>query len=80
MLFFKSPLDCFSQRSELNNTRTSTYLPHSIRVLSLLSSPPLFKNHKNPEVDKKIQACETYIDRALYFPHADAQKSQYFAY
>ena len=44
------------------------------------SSPPLFKNHKNPEVEKKIQACETYIDRALYFPHADAQKSQYFAY
>ena len=23
------------------------------------SSPPLCKNHKKPEVDKKIQACET---------------------
>ena len=39
-------------------TRTSKSLSHSIRVLSL---HPLCKNHKKPEVDKKIQACKTLI-------------------
>ena len=69
-VIFVSSLGSFFQRSEFNNTllyqnerggntatRTSTSLSHSIRVLSLLLS--LCKNHKKPEVDKKIQACKT---------------------
>ena len=64
-VIFISSLGSFFQQSEFNNTllyqnerggntatRTSTSLSHSIRVLSLLLS--LCKNHKKPEVNKKI--------------------------
>ena len=61
MLFFISPLDCCFWRLEFNNTRTSTSLSYSIRGPSLLPSPPLYKNHKKTEVDKKIQACQTLV-------------------
>ena len=68
MLFFISPLYCSFRRSKFNSTllyhnegeaiatRTSTSLSHSLRVPSLL---PHCKNHKKPEIDKKIQAWET---------------------
>ena len=44
-------------RGEGNSHKTSASLLHSIRVPSLL--PHLCKHHKKPEVEKKIQACET---------------------
>ena len=46
------------------------------------SSPPLCKEHKKPEVDKKIQTSETllYWPRTLYSPLTDAQNSQYLVY
>ena len=47
----------------------------SFSILSLL--PPLYKNHKKPEVE---HARHLHWPRALYFPHADAQNSQYFIY
>ena len=59
VLFFILRLDCCFRRSEFNNTRTLTYLSYSIKVPSL--PPPLCKNHKKPEVDNKIQVCETFI-------------------
>ena len=62
MLLFISLLDCYFQRSEFNNTllyqKEGGGNSHkNIRVLSLL--PPLCKNHKKPEVDRKIQAYKT---------------------
>ena len=67
MLFFISPLDCcfwslttlFStkMRGEEIATRTSTSSPILLEFRHF--SPPFCKNHKKPEVDKKIQACET---------------------
>ena len=67
MLFFISPLDCcfwslttlFStkMRGEEIATRTSTSSPILLEFRHF--SPPFCKNHKKPEVDKKIRACET---------------------
>ena len=44
--------------SEFNNTRRSTSLSYLLELRH--SSSSLCKNHKKPEVDKKIQACETF--------------------
>ena len=33
--------------------------PCPILLEFFYSSPPLYKNHEKPEIDKKIQACET---------------------
>ena len=60
VLFFLSPLDCCFRRSEFNNTLLyQNSYPSPILLEFRHSSPPLCKTHKKPEVDKKIQACET---------------------
>ena len=55
-------------------TRASSF-SHSVRVPS---SPRLCKNHKKPQVDKKIQACETLtLTEGFGFSRKDAQSSHY---
>ena len=46
------------------------------------SSPPLCKNDKKPEVDKKIQACDTLTLTESFVVSSCryAQNSQYFVY
>ena len=55
---------------------------HSCPILSEFrhSSPPFCKNHKKPEVNRKIQACETYtLTKNFVFSciFTDGQNSQY---
>ena len=71
MLFLISPLNCCFRRLEFNNTllyqkvRGRKYKNRNINILapfywnSIIPSLPSVKKHKKPEVDKKIQTCET---------------------
>ena len=65
MLFFISPLDCWFQRSEFNNTllyQNEKGENSHKNIIPLLFTPlSPCKNHKKPEDDKKIQACERLI-------------------
>ena len=57
MLFFISPLDCCSEGQSLTTQEHQHPCPILLEFHN--SYPPLCKNHKKPEVDRKIQTCET---------------------
>ena len=90
--FFISPLDCFFQRSEFDNTilyqnegqrnsHKNINIPLSFYQSSITLPLPSVKTIKNLRSIRKFKHVrQLYGPRAMYFPRADAQNSQYIVY